>query len=435
MNICVAGLWHLGAVTSACLASFGHRVVGLDADPIVIARCRQGYAPVYEPGLDELIGNQLISGHLEFTTDAAAACADCDALWIAYDTPVNEEDHADTEFVLTNVKLLLPKLKSRSLVLVSSQLPVGSMRQLEQFAEKHFSNKTFEFVCIPENLRLGKAIEVFCNPDRVVVGIRSDSVKLAIQKIYDKITDNIEWTSVESAEMVKHATNAFLALSVTFANEIATICESVGADAKEVERALKKDSRIGLKAYLAPGGPFAGGTLARDIEYLLQASRRSELPSLLLAAVRQSNDQHKKWVTRKLDQYFPSLHGVPVALWGLTYKAGTDTLRRSVAIELCEWLIKNEAIVHVHDPAVKQLPEFLLNRVIFHESAQSAAYAARVLIISTEWPEYKAEATKLMLAVGQRLVVIDANRHIVGSIDTGACDYVAVGTSNATRLL
>jgi UDPglucose 6-dehydrogenase len=435
MNICVAGLWHLGAVTSACLASFGHRVVGLDANPAVITQFTQGHAPVYEPGLDELISNHLISGHLEFTTDADAACAECEALWVAYDTPVNEEDQADVEFVLTSVKLLLAKLKAKSLILVSSQLPVGSMLQLEQFAAQHFSNKELQFACIPENLRLGKAIEVFCKPDRVVVGVRTEAAIPAIQDIYKDITTSIEWMSVESAEMVKHATNAFLALSVTFANEIATLCESVGADAKAVERALKKDTRIGAKAYLAPGGPFAGGTLARDIEYLSKISQKFGVSTHLLAAVRQSNDQHKKWATRKLSDYYPSLDGVPVAVWGLTYKPGTSTLRRSIAIELCEWLLSSGAIVHAHDPAVQQLPQGLLDRVVLHETALGAVRDARALMICTEWPVYKLEAAKLIVSTKPRLVVIDANRHIMDNIDTNACEYVAVGTVARSRAI
>ena len=435
MNICVAGLWHLGAVTAACLTSFGHCVIGVDSDPRVVAQLNQGHAPLHEPGLDDLIRQGLTSKQLIFTSDSESACSACEVLWIAYDTSVNEDDEADVGDVLRQAQKLLPALKAKALIIVSSQLPVGSVGQLEQYVQDHHAKKEFQFACIPENLRLGKALEVFCKPDRVVVGVRTKDVVPSIEIIYQDITTNIEWMSVESAEMVKHATNAFLALSVTFANEIATLCESVGADAKAVERALKKDIRIGPKAYLAPGGPFAGGTLARDIEYLSKTSQQFGLSTQLLTAVRQSNDQHKKWATRKLSDYFPSLDGVPIALWGLTYKPGTSTLRRSTAIELCEWLLSNGAIVHAHDPAVPELPPALTDRVVLHTNALDAVCHASALVISTEWPIYKLEAARVLASVKQRLLVIDANRYIIDNIDIGACDYVAVGTPTRSRVL
>ncbi len=434
MNICVAGIWHLGAVTAACLASFGHHVIGVDSDPLVVEKLNQGHAPLHEPGLDDLISKGLTSKQLIFTLDCESASLACEVLWVAYDTAVNEDDEADVDSVLSQVKKLLPTLKSNTLIVVSSQLPVGSVRLLEQYARDHLNNKELQFACIPENLRLGKALEVFCKPDRVVVGIRTKAAMPVIQAIYKDITTNIEWMSIESAEMVKHATNAFLALSVTFANEVATLCESVGADAKAVERALKKDIRIGSKAYLAPGGPFAGGTLARDIEYLSRVSQEFGITTHLFAAVRKSNDQHKKWVTRTLSGYYPLLEGVPVALWGLTYKPDTSTLRRSTAIELCEWLLGNGAIVHAHDPVVEQLPQ-ALDRVILHKTALSAVREARALVISTEWPVYKIEAAKLLANTKQRLLVVDANRHIIDNIDTDAFDYVAVGTLSVSRVM
>ncbi|EQD40130.1 UDP-glucose 6-dehydrogenase, partial [mine drainage metagenome] len=216
--------------------------------------------------------------------------------------------------------------------------------------------KALSFACSPENLRLGKALDVFLKPDRVVVGVRSVRDKERIGRLLQPITDRIEWMSVESSEMTKHAINAFLATSVVFANEIASVCEMVGADAKEVERGLKTEQRIGPKAYLSPGVAFAGGTLARDIEFLKVVSQEHQLSIPLLESVKTSNDQHKGWVRHKLKALFPNLNGVVIVVWGLTYKPGTDTLRRSLAVELCDWLIEQGAKVRVHDPAVKELP-------------------------------------------------------------------------------
>ena len=365
MKICVQGLWHLGSVTSACLASVGHEVSGLDSDPMTVFNLSQGKAPLFEPGLDDLLELGLSKSKLRFYTDPSQAALDAEVLWVTFDTPVNEDDEADINFVQTQVVEVLPFLANNAIVLVSSQMPVGSIKKLEAFAKKTFPDKHLSFACSPENLRLGKALDVFLRPDRIVVGVRTKSNQRTLQQMLLPITDKLEWMSVESAEMTKHAINAFLAISVTFANEIASICELVGADAKEVERGLKTESRIGSKAYVAPGGPFAGGTLARDITFLGNESKAHELATPLLSSVRLSNDEHKNWTRRNLLKYFGHLSGVAVAIWGLTYKPGTDTLRRSLAVELCDWLIEQGASIKIYDPAVRNMPEQGASRVCF----------------------------------------------------------------------
>ena len=428
MNVSVQGLWHLGSVTAACLAFIKHDVVGLDIDQKIVDRLSQGKAPIFEPALDELIVEEIATGRLRFTTDRADALAGAEVLWVTFDTPVDDDDQADVEFVLNQIKSVLPLLADGTIVLVSSQMPVGSIRKLEEFVLQNLPEKQLSFACSPENLRLGKALDVFLKPDRIVVGIRSDDVRYKLEKLLLPITDRIEWMSVESAEMTKHAINAFLATSVTFANEIASICEMVGADAKEVERGLKSEQRIGPKAYLSPGGPFAGGTLARDIEFLGLASRAKQLLTPLLSSVRSSNDEHKQWVRRKLLENFGEMKGVRVAVWGLTYKPGTDTLRRSLAVELCDWLIEQGAIVHVHDPVVQQLPEQWRGRVASHVKALGAVVDADVLVIGTEWPEFCEAAEHLLSVVEPDLIVIDANRCLLKVVATFGLRYIAVGT-------
>lgn len=433
MKVCVQGLWHLGSVTAACLASVGHDVVGLDADQKTIEGLKLGKAPLFEPGLDDLLQAGIAKGHLSFTAVIADAAAGAEVLWVAFDTPVDDDDKADVEFVLNQIKGILPILADGVVVLVSSQMPVGSIRKLETFVRENLPNKQLSFACSPENLRLGKALDVFLKPDRIVVGVRTADAKSKLEKMLLPVTDRIEWMSVESAEMTKHAINSFLATSVTFANEIAAICELVGADAKEVERGLKTEMRIGSKAYLGPGGPFAGGTLARDIEFLGVESRAKNLVTPLLSSVRASNDEHKNWVRRKLLENFPSLKGVTIAIWGLTYKPGTDTLRRSLAVELCDWLIEQGAIVHVHDPVVRELPERWSGRVVSHARALDAVTGAGALVVGTEWPEFRQAAAELSSAASSNLVVIDANRHLQAVMAPLGLTYVAVGTPLASK--
>ena len=427
MKICVQGLWHLGSVTAACLASVGHDVVGLDGDSKNISKLNQGKAPLFEPGLNEMIHNEINQGHLRFSQSSREAVADAELLWVTFDTPVDEEDHADVEFVLGKIKSVLPELNDGTVVLISSQIPVGSIKKLEYFVKDNYIKKQICFAYSPENLRLGKSIDVFLNPDRIVVGTRNDETKEKLKKLFSPITNKIEWMSVESAEMTKHAINAFLATSVTFANELAAICELYGADAKEVERGLKTESRIGPRAYLSPGGPFAGGTLARDIDFLDKAAQEKALAVPLLQSVRVSNNEHKKWTKRKLSEKFTPLNKLSIAIWGLTYKPETSTLRRSLAVALCDWLIEEGANVRVYDPAVQELPSHWNNQVDRFDSALEALKNTQVLVLGTEWAEFKETAKKMLEVVNNDYLVIDANRYLQNEIFPLGINYIAVG--------
>jgi UDPglucose 6-dehydrogenase len=237
--------------------------------------------------------------------------------------------------------------------------------------------------------------------------------------------------SVESAEMTKHAINSFLATSVTFANELAAICELVGADAKQVERGLKTDVRIGPKAYLAPGGPFAGGTLARDVSFLESIGAAHQMQTPLLGSVRPSNDQHKNWIRRRLQALLPSLAGARIAVWGLTYKAGTDTLRRSLAVELVDWLLEQQALPQVFDPVVSVLPDRWEGKVTRHASALAAIVNAKVVVIGTELPEFRVVAAEMSQATYPELVVVDANRYLQAALSQSGLPYIAVGVPMA----
>ncbi len=429
MKICVYGLWHLGSVTAACLASLGHMVVGLDQHSAVIKKLTLGHAPLHEPGLDELLQKGIDKGNLLFTSDACKAVENTKILWVTFDTPVDDEDVADVQYVFEQIKGVLAKLEDGTIVLISSQMPVGSVRALEEFADLHYKAKGLQFACSPENLRLGKACDLFLNPDRIIVGTRAPDARKVLEELFFSISKRIEWMSVESAEMTKHAINAFLATSVTFANEVATICEMVGADAKEVERGLKTEMRIGPGAYLSPGGPFAGGTLARDIEYLGSIGNRSDLKISLLSSVRKSNDEHKNWVRRKLLSQFPDLNGVRIAIWGLTYKPETDTLRRSLAVELCEWLIQQGSILTIFDPVVHILPPKWTGVVSQAKTALDAVVNADALVVGTEWPELCSAAEKLTIVAKNNIVVIDPNRHLSNQLGSMGVRYLAVGTS------
>lgn len=428
MNVCVQGLWHLGTVTAACLASLGNKVSGLDFDTRAIEKLARGVPPLFEPGLEDLVKQGMNVGQLSFADRPEEAVKDIEVLWVTYDTPVDDDDNADVDYVVAQIEKTFPHLPEGVTVVISSQMPVGSVGRLEAIARDRFPTKRIGFACSPENLRLGKAVEVFLKPDRIVVGVRSERDRERLDRLLCPITGRIEWMSVESAEMTKHAINAFLATSVAFVNEIASICEIVGADVKEVERGLKSESRIGPKAYLSPGAAFAGGTLARDISFLNRVSEQRRLVTPLLSSVKLSNDEHKLWIKRKLQSLFPNLPRIKVALWGLTYKPGTDTLRRSLAVELCNWLITQGMEVCVHDPAVKQLPREWSAKAIRSDDPVAALKGAHVLVISTEWPQYKDIAPDAVANAAPGIVVLDANRFLSGFSSNARMRYVAVGT-------
>jgi UDPglucose 6-dehydrogenase len=398
----------------------------MDFDEARVANLSKGIAPVFEPGLEELIRRGLSSGNLRFT-EAVDDAKDIDVLWVAYDTPV-DDDNADPDFVMTQIGHALLGMSRDVVVLVSSQLPVGSVRRLEYAETSNHGTPQFKVAYSPENLRLGRAVDDFLRPKRIVVGVRSSGDRDLLQGLLSSITESIEWMSVESAEMTKHAINAFLAASVAFANEIASICESVGADAKEVERGLKTENRIGPRAYLSPGAAFAGGTLARDVAYLNQTARERGVTTPLLSSVLPSNDAHKHWPQRKLRGLFVDLSRTTVAVWGLTYKPGTDTLRRSPSVELCDWMIREGATIHVHDPIVKSLPEHWCDAVKRYDDPIAAVLGAHALVVATEWPMYCAISTDQLIQCSPHLVVLDANRFLTNLAATeGRVRYFAVG--------
>jgi UDPglucose 6-dehydrogenase len=419
MNIVVLGLWHLGCVTAACCAEH-FRVVGLDFDSAIIASLCEGKAPLREPGLDALIQERLNAGRLRFGTDAADGCRDADVLWVCADTPVDKDDNADTDSVLNLIRCCIPTLPESCVVLISSQVPVGTCMQLEaEFPARSFA-------CSPENLRLGHALETFRKPDRIVAGVRDKDTRALLEKLFTPFSRNVLWMRPESAEMTKHAINAFLGQSIAFMNEIGRLCEITGADAREVEQGLKTETRIGPRAYLRAGGAFSGGTLARDIVSLTNVAKKRGEHLVLIPAIKQSNDAHLAWAVRKLRSEFGTLNGKRIAILGLTYKPGTDTLRRSLAIELCRALTAECALIQAFDPLVKDLPAELA--ITMHRDTASALANADAAIICTEWPELKKLDWPTLIRSMKQPMILDANAFLVAELAGNLqARYFAVG--------
>ena len=427
MNVVILGLWHLGGVTAACVAEH-FPTVGLDFDNPRLANLREARAPLFESGLDDLLRADLAAGQLRFehaeTPAGRGVLAAADVLWVCDDTPVDEKDVADVTYVLDRLERCLPALSPGAVVLISSQVPAGTCRALE----RRHPGRAFAYS--PENLRLGKALDVFRHPERIVVGVRDEATRARLAPLFTPFSANVLWMGPESAEMVKHGINAFLAVCVTFANELARVCEAVGADGREVERGLRSEPRIGERAYIRPGGAFAGGTLARDVVALTQLAAGADEAAALFPAILASNEAHKRWAFHRLQiRLGNDLRGKQVAVLGLTYKPGTDTLRRSAAVELVRDLQAAGAGVRVWDPAARADVVLAELPATFHpKTLLDAVAGADAAVVATEWPEIKAADWPALLPLMRRPLLLDANRFLP---DLPGAELCAVGVSSA----
>jgi len=424
-RLVVTGLWHLGCVTAASLAEH-YDVIGHDHDRRTIEDLEKGIPPLFEPGLAEMVAAGLAAGRLRFTSSAEEA-RDVDTLWVAFDTPVDEEDRADVEFIAGAISGWFPYLKDGALVIISSQIPVGFTARMEREATEAGIHVSFAYS--PENLRLGEALEVFRHPERIVVGVRGEAEKERIANLLRPFSENIIWMSVESAEMAKHALNAFLATSVTFANEIAAICERVGADFKDVARAVRSDARIGQRAYLGAGLGFAGGTLARDVRALTEIAREHAVPTEVLNGVLSTNERQQRWATSTLLRELGPLNGKRIAVLGLTYKPGTDTLRRSSVVEFCRKVNEAGARIIAFDPAIRHL-EAESAFIDLAETPERALEGADAVVVGTEWPEFLQLSPTSFGGMRHR-IVIDPKRWLEDALrsDT-SISYFGVGKAS-----
>ena len=427
MRVGVLGLWHLGSVTAACVAASGIATIGVDADAEVIAGLKRGEPPLAEPGLPELIRDGLKTGRLSFTTDVGVLAA-ADVIWVCHDTPVAEDDHADVGSVTAGIQAALPHVRDGAVVLVSAQLPVGTVAKLEQSFAASAGNRTVDFACSPENLRLGRAIDSFRNPGRIILGTRTPRARAVLSQLLGRFCANLVFTSVESAEMVKHALNAWLASSITLTNELAAICERVGADAAEVESGLRSDPRVGAQAYVRPGAAFAGGTLARDVRFLSQLAEQNHVKAPLIASVLASNEAHGAWSIERLRERLGPLDGRTVAVLGLAYKPGTDALRRSAALRLIRDLIAERCGVRAFDPAVRRLPPEFGRDVVLAQDANQAMEGADAVVIATEWPQFRCLSAEDFVSTMAGNLILDPGRFLAPVIAADArLKLVSVG--------
>jgi len=387
-KIALVGLWHLGEIYSAGLSQLGHRVLGISDDEKVVTNLSQGIPPLPEPQLEELISQNCSSGRLRYSTNFKEI-ENCNVLWFTFDTPVNDDDDVDLSSFWEALDKSLPYLQDGMLILVSSQIPVGTSKKIKEFISKNKPGLSFEYAYAPENLRLGEAVKCFFEAERIVIGADSEIAFQRAEEIFSGLKAEILKMSSASAEVSKHALNAFLATSISFINEMADICEKAGADILDVSKALRLDSRIGARAFLDAGLGFSGGTLGRDLRALINFSKERGFSLPVVENVFKKNQDRKDLVRQRLLEAMGDLGGKTISVFGLTYKPGTRTLRRSRALEIVSDLSSQGAILHLYDPAVQKEELPLINNSTFYNNPYEAAQGSDALIFITPWPEFR----------------------------------------------
>lgn len=406
-NICIAGLWHQGAVLSACLADLGHQVRGVDEQQLVDS-LNHAEPAVYEPQLGEIVRRNLDAGRLEFTSDYARALHGADYAYISIDTPVDNHDRSNLETIITAARRIAASKSGDLTLVITAQVPIGTCRKLAALIAGDNPANSVTVAYVPEFLRLGAAVETFRQADRFVIGCDDQAAALCLAELYRPLNRPVVTTDLASAEMAKHASNAFLATSISFINEISDLCEELGADATEVTKILKLDRRIGPYAFLSPGLGFAGGTLGRELRALQDLGEQAKLKTVIIDAAVAVNEARSGLIARKLIRHYGSLKDLRVAILGLTYKAGTSTLRRAISLEIIRELDKGGAAVRAFDPLARlgespDLPPFKMCADVYEAAADSDA-----LVLVTEWDGLNEVDFKRLRNATRRALFIDS---------------------------
>lgn len=388
------GTGYVGLVSGVCFSDFGHDVICVDNDAGKIERLDRGEVPIFEPGLDALMAKNVAAGRLSFTTDLASAVADADAVFIAVGTPTRRGDgHADLSYVMAAADEVARALTDYTVIVIKSTVPVGTNRKVRQIVAKANPEADFDVASNPEFLREGAAIEDFMKPDRVVVGVQSERAAEVMADIYRPLYLRdfpIVTTDLESAEMIKYAANAFLATKITFINEIAALCERVGADVKEVARGIGLDGRIGNK-FLHAGPGYGGSCFPKDTTALARIGQDFAVPQMIVETVIRVNEGVKARMIEKLrDLCDGSFNGRTIAVLGVTFKPSTDDMRDAPSLTIVPALVGGGAKVRVVDPQGRREGEALLPGVIWCDDPYKAANNADLLVILTEWNEFRA---------------------------------------------
>jgi UDPglucose 6-dehydrogenase len=436
MKITVVGSGYVGLVTGTCFAEIGIDVTCVDIDKEKIEKLKKGISPIYEPGLDEMLARNIEKGRLSFTTDLTSCVNDADVIFSAVGTPPDEDGSADLQYVL-DVARTVGKVMNKHLILVTkSTVPVTTAtkvrKAIQEELDKRGEKLDFDIVSNPEFLKEGAAIDDFMKPDRIVVGVESEYAREVMAKLYKPFTLNnhpVLFMDVPSAEMTKYAANAMLATRISFMNDIANLCEIVGADINMVRKGIGSDSRIGHK-FLYAGVGYGGSCFPKDVKALIKTSELNNHPLRILKAVEDVNDDQKTVLFQKLQKYFNGeLKGRTIALWGLSFKPQTDDMREAPSLVLIELLLKAGCKVKAYDPVAMEEAKRRIGDVIdYSKDPYDALIDADAMLMVTEWTEFRYPNLKVIKKLLKTPVIFDG-RNIYDPNDMleAGLEYFSIG--------
>lgn len=430
MRITVIGTGYVGLVAGACLAETGSEVICADVDAKKIDGLKKNVLPIYEPGLDALVERNQAQGRLTFTTDVPAAVQSADVIFIAVGTPPDEDGSADLRYVIAVAETIGQHMARETVVVTKSTVPVGTADKVRAaVAEK--AKFPFHVVSNPEFLKEGAAVDDFLKPDRVVLGVDSDFARTVMAELYAPFVRTgkpVIFMDIASAEMTKYAANAMLATRISFMNEIANLCEKVGANVDLVRRGIGSDSRIG-SSFLFPGPGYGGSCFPKDVQALLRTSEEMRAPMLVLRAVEDANDRQKTRLFEKLRDALGDVKGKRIAVWGLAFKAQTDDMRESPSLTLIDALLKAGASVTAHDPASMHEAERRLgSRIQYGKTNYDTLDGADALVVVTDWNEYRfPDFAKIKAALKQPVLIDGRNLYDPAKMSQLGFTYRSIG--------
>lgn len=436
MKIAVVGTGYVGLVTGACLAEVGFEVICIDIDKAKIVKLEKGISPIFEPGLDDILERNIKKGRLKFTTDIIPVLNEIEVIFSAVGTPPDEDGSADLQYVLEVAKTVGRHMSDYILMITKSTVPVGTAQLVKEAIQHELDLRdlsiSFDVASNPEFLKEGDAINDFMKPDRIVVGVESEKAKTIFEKLYKPFVLNghpVIFTDIPSAEMIKYAANAMLATRISFMNDIANLCEIVGADVTMVRKGIGSDTRIGNK-FLYAGIGYGGSCFPKDVKALIKTADTRNYSLEVLKAVEKVNDQQKRVLFNKLFQFYDGdLKGKKIGLLGLSFKPNTDDMREAPSLVIIEELLKHGCEVKAYDPAAMEETERKIGKVITYcKTMEDVIVDLDALLLITEWAEFRILDSKVLVQQMKNPVVFDG-RNIYDPIEMrkGGVTYFSIG--------
>ena len=435
MNIAIVGTGYVGLVSGACFAEMGIDVTCVDINPEKIKCLLNGEIPIYEPGLDDLVKRNVEAGRLHFTTDLTTCLDNVEVVFSAVGTPPDEDGSADLQYVLEVARTFGRNIKKYTILVTKSTVPVGTAKKVKAVIEEELTKRgeqiDFEVASNPEFLKEGAAIKDFMSPDRVVVGVESDRAKKVMERLYRPFQMNnyrLYFMDIPSAEMTKYAANAMLATRISFMNDIANLCDLVGANVDMVRKGIGADTRIGSR-FLYPGCGYGGSCFPKDVKALAHTAREYGYTMGVIEAVEAVNERQKEIVVKKLQDKLGTLRGKTIALWGLAFKPETDDMREAPALVVIEKLLEAGASVKVYDPvAMDECRRRIGDRVVYCKDMYDVVIDADALAVLTEWKEFRIPSWSVIKRVMKQPVLVDGrNIYSKDEVIAEGFEYAAIG--------